>query len=438
MTPLDPLAVAGAAAAVLGIGVPVGVALARRAVVPLRLCCIAGPLAGQEWTLTHPLRVGRSIDSDLRVAESGASRRHAVVEPHRDSVRLRDLGSVDGVWSDGRRIFDAELRAGEQFQIGANVFALTRDGATTSHAHTHRSHETSAVAPITFELEALVHTGHRCTVMRARRTDDGDGEPLIVKYWHDRSAAARTSLDRYIAAAPTWRASHPALVQVYGGNASAAQPYVIEEALSGASLRSRAAHGADDAEIADALTQLQDVLAGMHRHGIVHGALDAGDVFVGPNSRIRVLNAGVHRTARFDVDMRSDIDALAGMWRAFLRDENADRWSEHRRESIRVDGSESGAVATAAGFSPLRLHVRATGKTTIVTTNPFALGRALNPADRRISRWHAELHFRDNAWMVRPRTGCVVARNGVALCRESILFVGDEITLGATSVLVME
>lgn len=438
MTALDPVAVAGAAAAVLGIGVPVGAALLRRTAAPAMLCCIGGPLAGHEWALTHALRIGRGVDSHLRIVDAAASRRHALIEATGRRVWVRDLGSVDGVWADGRRIFDAMLGVGDQFQIGENVFLLAAGDMSMPQPRVHRIVEASQRSAIEFELESLVHTGHRCTVMRARRTDDGTGAPLIVKYRHDRGAAARSSLERFAAASRTWHAAHPALVCVHAVAAAAPQPYVIEESVIGASLRSRAADGADAAEISEVLAGLQDVLARMHRQGITHGALDAGDVLIGADGQIRLLNAGVQWTASERGGERADIDALERMSRELLG-----RGLDARREkgasgAVRVEASVGGVDDAQIGYAPLRLHVRTTGRTTLVTANPFLLGRALNPADRRISRWHGELRFCDNVWTVRPRVGYEIARNGVPVAGASVIFVGDELTLGATTILVGE
>ena len=50
------------------------------------------------------LRVGRGDDNGLRLSHPSVSRHHAVLEPHGDGWRLRDLGSKNGSYVGGQRI----------------------------------------------------------------------------------------------------------------------------------------------------------------------------------------------------------------------------------------------------------------------------------------------------------------------------------------------
>lgn len=66
-----------------------------------------------------PLTMGRASDVELSVPDSEVSRRHARLETHGKVVYLRDLGSSNGTFLNGRRITSAiEIRPGDAIDIG--------------------------------------------------------------------------------------------------------------------------------------------------------------------------------------------------------------------------------------------------------------------------------------------------------------------------------
>jgi diguanylate cyclase (GGDEF)-like protein len=66
--------------------------------------------------------IGRSSDADLRLADDGISRRHAVVTVDGDQVSLRDLGSVNGTfWNGSRLLRSVELRDGDKISMGGTT-----------------------------------------------------------------------------------------------------------------------------------------------------------------------------------------------------------------------------------------------------------------------------------------------------------------------------
>ena len=136
-----------------------------------------------------------------------------------------------------------------------------------------------------------------------------------------------------------------------------------------------------------------------------------------------------------DVAALADLgDALLGMparcARARSVAELRRRWGVERHTAQKLQPTDA--------FRPLRLRVRDTAAVVPVTSNPFVLGRALNPADRRLSRRHAELSFVNNMWIVRTRRGAPVVRNGVVLAADASVAIGDELTLGETALVISE
>ena len=78
-----------------------------------------GPIAGQIFYIDPlPLSIGRDPESDLFLNNMTVSRHHAVIENKDSSVIIRDKGSLNGTWVDGKVIDEAELVDGTLIQIG--------------------------------------------------------------------------------------------------------------------------------------------------------------------------------------------------------------------------------------------------------------------------------------------------------------------------------
>ena len=87
--------------------------------------------AGEAPSLLDPaqlaggrLVIGRSSGCELVVADDTVSRRHAALELRDGAWRLRDLGSRNGTWVNGRRAVDVEVWPGDELQLGAARFRL--------------------------------------------------------------------------------------------------------------------------------------------------------------------------------------------------------------------------------------------------------------------------------------------------------------------------
>lgn len=66
--------------------------------------------------------VGRDEACELTLDDARLSRRHAVLEPEPDgSVKLRDLGSSNGTYVNGKRVESTVLKGNEQIQLGNTV-----------------------------------------------------------------------------------------------------------------------------------------------------------------------------------------------------------------------------------------------------------------------------------------------------------------------------
>jgi Nif-specific regulatory protein len=86
------------------------------------LIAIAGPLTGERFPLgAGELRIGRSPEADIRLADSGAAWDHCTVRPHDGGFRVLDRHTGAGTYLNGMRIRDEALEHGDQIAIGDTV-----------------------------------------------------------------------------------------------------------------------------------------------------------------------------------------------------------------------------------------------------------------------------------------------------------------------------
>jgi hypothetical protein len=72
-----------------------------------------------------PLRIGRDLTNGLRLSEGSSSRAHAELRYEAGGWVLRDLGSMNGTFVNGRRVVGAMVvRAGDQVTFGRMSFRL--------------------------------------------------------------------------------------------------------------------------------------------------------------------------------------------------------------------------------------------------------------------------------------------------------------------------
>jgi transcriptional regulator with GAF, ATPase, and Fis domain len=91
-----------------------------------RVAVTRGPDAGLVFEVAHaPLRIGTSPENDLVLADDTVSRRHAEIEPTPTGVRIRDMGSTNGVMVGGMRIYDAVMPGELRLQVGETELTVT-------------------------------------------------------------------------------------------------------------------------------------------------------------------------------------------------------------------------------------------------------------------------------------------------------------------------
>lgn len=85
-------------------------------------------IAGERHVLpSHPVVIGRSKDTEIRVSDPNVSRRHAEVRPNGAGFIVVDLGSTNGIEVDGKRVKELELTDGVRFTIGSTEISFSQE-----------------------------------------------------------------------------------------------------------------------------------------------------------------------------------------------------------------------------------------------------------------------------------------------------------------------
>ena len=91
------------------------------------LTILNGPQSGARFVLPEPparVVIGRDESCDIRLNDADASREHAELRVEIDGVRVRDLGSKNGVVVGGRALRERVLGEREELRIGSTVLAF--------------------------------------------------------------------------------------------------------------------------------------------------------------------------------------------------------------------------------------------------------------------------------------------------------------------------
>ena len=84
---------------------------------------LSGEAAGTEYAVEKPnVSIGRGAEADWTFADETMSKEHAALEFVDGGIRLRDLGSMNGIRLNGSETKAAELKNGDRFELGQHTF----------------------------------------------------------------------------------------------------------------------------------------------------------------------------------------------------------------------------------------------------------------------------------------------------------------------------
>jgi transcriptional regulator with GAF, ATPase, and Fis domain len=95
-----------------------------------KLVAIAGPWRGTSFSLPEGAHiVGREADTQIRLDESAVSRRHCEIFRSGNRCVVRDLGSRNRTFVNGKPVTEMEIALGDEIEIGASTFLFTASEA---------------------------------------------------------------------------------------------------------------------------------------------------------------------------------------------------------------------------------------------------------------------------------------------------------------------
>ncbi|MCL4505416.1 MAG: protein kinase [Chloroflexi bacterium] len=262
------------------------------------------------------LRIGSDPSCGVRIEQPLVARFHASVHYENGRFTLIDTNSPNGTWIDQRRVWQAEIPLGAQFEIGGATLALVNKGQAASrveYSPPTLSTNTVLRAPSGYELLHRIDKGGQATVYRAvRNLDNAD---VVLKFLNNMPYDAggryfRMKFEQQILIGASIRHKH--CVQIYGGDAASDPPYLIEEYLPGGSLkdriRKRALSGEESIHV---IGQICDALAYLHQRGIVHRDVSLNNIMFDEKNNARLIDFGLARLA--SAPTRSDLGLKVGV-----------------------------------------------------------------------------------------------------------------------------
>ena len=83
------------------------------------LIAMFGSNPGTVYPIDGEMIIGRGEEASITIPDDRVSRRHTRISAQGpDLVQIKDLGSKNGTWVNGRRIASAELQDGDTIQVG--------------------------------------------------------------------------------------------------------------------------------------------------------------------------------------------------------------------------------------------------------------------------------------------------------------------------------
>src|SRR2546426_12144178 len=79
---------------------------------------------------SNPLIIGRLPESEIQVRDAFISRVHAGIGHVNSAFTLKDLGSTNGTYRNGARVFECNLTSGDKIQVGNTTLMFEIDEAT--------------------------------------------------------------------------------------------------------------------------------------------------------------------------------------------------------------------------------------------------------------------------------------------------------------------
>jgi serine/threonine protein kinase len=246
------------------------------------------------------LRIGRNPNNTIVLDEPLVSRQHAEVVERDGAYWVRDLGSTNGTFVDGVRVFERILQPGNRIRVGLSEFVFNPVGATVPAATQPALHSRLPETPASgrrfegYMLGDLIGGGGMAQVYRAVAPD---GHTVAIKvptiandpYLMRKFVREGDAIGRLLR-------GHPNIVQVeHFGFSDQDQPYIVMEYVDGGSLRDRGRQPFAQEDIRRVVGQTCLALGFAHQHQIVHRDVKPENILLTAAGQVKVADFGIAR-----------------------------------------------------------------------------------------------------------------------------------------------
>jgi len=157
------------------------------------LVVVAGPDQGRRVRVEGAARIGTTRGSELCLTDRTVSRLHCEITVHQGAVTLRDHGSTNGTYVEGRRVRDLDLTDGSIVQLGQTSIRVEGrpEGSGVPVSSHDRFGELVGSSPEMRRVYAVLErlAGSDSTVLVLGET--GTGKEVVARSLHDASARAK-------------------------------------------------------------------------------------------------------------------------------------------------------------------------------------------------------------------------------------------------------
>jgi len=292
------------------------------------LSATSGSLANQRFPVPlSGLRIGRNSDNNIVLDEPMVSRHHAEIVEREGVYGIRDLGSTNGTYVDGVRVFERALQPGSRIRIGFAELIFLPAGAAAPDT----PQPVASPLPVAagggrpfdgYILEELIGGGGMAQVYRAV-TPDGRTVAIKVPTVANDPYLMRKFVREGDAIGKLLR-GHPNIVRVERfGFTSENVPYIVMEYVDAGSLRDRARQPLAEEEIRRIVGQTCLALGFAHQHQIVHRDIKPENILLTAAGQAKVADFGIARElSGFTVTHRGPIGTPEYMSPEQARGEN--------------------------------------------------------------------------------------------------------------------
>jgi two-component system response regulator GlrR len=165
----------------------------------VRVEVVRGPDAGRSVEVAgQRVTIGTAEDNQLVLSDDSVSRAHCELEPVSGGMRVRDLGSTNGVFAGETRLYDAVLPFNSPLRLGDTELALSALAGTVEREQTTRDRfgdllgasprmrelfadlERIAAADVTLLIEGETGTGKEIVAESVHRASSRAAGPFVV------------------------------------------------------------------------------------------------------------------------------------------------------------------------------------------------------------------------------------------------------------------